>query len=243
MPADETVVDHTLPEGRWSFDAGVASVFDNMLARSIPQYELMRVSVFDLASRYVQPGTAVVDLGCSRGEAMAALVDRFGAQNRFVGVEVSPPMLEACRERFAGLVRCGVVDVRDIDLRRDYPRERASVTLCVLTLQFVPIEYRQRVVRDIYRHTLPGGALLLVEKVLGETAELDAAMVDEYYRLKSANGYSAEEIERKRLALEGVLVPVSARWNVELLHAAGFAHVDCFWRWMNFAGWLALREE
>jgi len=35
---------------------------------------------------------------------------------------------------------------------------------------------------------------------------------------------------------------VTARWNVELLRAAGFSDVDCVWRWHNFAAWLALRD-
>ena len=240
MPATE--VDRTFPEGKWAFDADVARVFDNMLARSIPQYEVMRQACFDMACRYVQPKTAIVDLGCSRGEALAPLVDRFGAANHFVGVEVSLPMLEAVRQRFRGYIDCGVVEIRDIDLRKDYPPVQASVTLAILTLQFTPIEYRQSILREVWKHTLPGGAFLLVEKILGATAELDGIMVESYYRLKSAHGYSQEEIERKRLSLEGVLVPVTARWNEELLYMAGFRQVDCFWRWMNFAGWVAVKE-
>jgi tRNA (cmo5U34)-methyltransferase len=43
------------------------------------------------------------------------------------------------------------------------------------------------------------------------------------------------------LSLEGVLVPVTAAWNEYLLRSAGFSHVDCFWRWMNFAAWVAVK--
>jgi tRNA (cmo5U34)-methyltransferase len=43
------------------------------------------------------------------------------------------------------------------------------------------------------------------------------------------------------MSLEGVLVPVTARWNEELLHQEGFASVDCFWRHLNFAGWVAVK--
>jgi tRNA (cmo5U34)-methyltransferase len=229
-------------EGRWAFDAEVARVFDDMLARSIPQYETMRRACFDVACRYVQPGTAIMDLGCSRGEALAPFIDRFGAYNRYVGVEVSPPMLAAARERFKGWIACGQVDVRHLDLRKDYPPVNASLTLSVLTLQFTPIEYRQRILREVWKHTVAGGAFILVEKVLGATADLDGIMVESYYGLKAANGYTHEDIERKRLALEGVLVPVTARWNEELLRMAGFGQVDCFWRWMNFAGWIAVKE-
>ncbi len=231
-----------LPRGqKWEFDESVTAVFDDMLARSIPQYEVMRRAVTDVGCEFVKPGTDIVDLGCSRGEALAPLVERFGAYNRFVGVEVSPPMLGAVRGRFKGLIDAGVVDIREMDLRRAYPPARASLTLSVLTLQFTPIEYRQRIVQNVFDHTLLGGAFVLVEKVLGATAHLDDLLVRLYLAMKGESGYSQEEIERKRLALEGVLVPVAARWNEELLRAAGFREVDCFWRWMNFAGWVAVR--
>jgi tRNA (cmo5U34)-methyltransferase len=152
LPRDETI-----PGDRWRFDEAVATVFDDMLQRSIPQYPVMRQACFDLAIHYRQAGTAIVDLGCARGEALARLVDRFGAGNRFVGLDVSEPMLAAARERFRGYVECGVVDLRTLDLRTAYPPDLASVTLAVLTLQFTPIEYRQRIVSNVYAHTLPGG--------------------------------------------------------------------------------------
>lgn len=236
-----TAIDQTLPTGKWQFDSEVATVFDDMLARSIPQYDLLRQTCFDLACAFRQPHTDIVDLGCSRGEAMAPLVDKYGATNRFIGVEISPPMLDAARARFAGYLDSRVVDIRTLDLRTGYPPACASVTLCVLTLQFTPIEYRQHILKSIYDHTLPGGALILVEKVLGADADLDRLMVDLYYQLKAGNGYSQEQIERKRLALEGVLVPVTAKWNEDLLRATGFRSYDTFWRWMNFAGWVAVK--
>ena len=235
-----TSVGH-VPGGRWTFDEAVAYCFDDMLRRSIPLYPDMRQACFELACQYQQPKTAIVDLGASRGEAIAPLVDRFGAFNRFVLVEIADPMVQVLRERFAGLISCGVVEVRQDDLRHEFPPVRASVVLSVLTLQFVPIEYRQRVVSRAYDALEPGGALILVEKVLGATAMLTETLSRQYHALKAANGYSTEEIAAKATSLEGVLVPVTARWNEELLHAAGFAHVDCFWRWMNFAGWLAVK--
>lgn len=67
-------IDQTVPTGQWEFDEGVTAVFDNMLARSIPQYEEMRRLVFEIGCRYVKPHTDIVDLGCSRGEAMAPFV-------------------------------------------------------------------------------------------------------------------------------------------------------------------------
>lgn len=229
--------DNILAPDKWQFDSDVTAAFDNMLARSIPQYAVMRQACYDLASDYVQLDTDIVDIGCSRGEAIAALLERHGATNRFVGLEISEPMLEAARERFQERV-----DIRPYDLRKGYPSDlKASVTLSILTLQFTPLEYRLRIVHDIFKSTLPNGVFILVEKVLGASAELDSEMVKRYYALKSDNGYTTEQIERKRLSLEGVLVPVTAKWNEEILRGAGFSQVDCFWRWMNFSGWIAIK--
>lgn len=230
-----------LPGEKWEFDSAVTGCFEDMLQRSIPQYEVMRAAVTSLAIRYAQPKTDLLDLGSSRGEALEPLIREFGAYNRYLAVEVAPPMLEVLRERFAGWIANGQLDVLDCDLRHNFPPCRASVILSVLTLQFVPIEYRQQVVRQAWEHLTPGGAFLLVEKVLGNTADLDAVMVEEYLGLKAGNGYGQEEIDRKRLSLEGVLVPLTAEWNETLLRRCGFAEVDCFWRWMNFAGWVAVK--
>lgn len=232
-----------LPEGeRWMFDQSVTDVFVDMLRRSIPQYDAMRQAVIDIGSAFVQPHTHIVDLGCSRGDALAPFVEAYGALNRYVGVDVSAPMLKVARERFAKEIAEGLVHLTDTDLRVGYPHVNTSLTLSVLTVQFTPIDHRQRILEDIYRNTVPGGALVIVEKILGSTAQLDRMMIRHYYAHKRRNGYSEEEIERKRLALEGVLVPATARWNEEMLRNACFHDIDCFWRWMNFAGWVAVKR-
>ncbi len=151
-------------------------------------------------------------------------------------------MAKAAREHLKGWIGCGLAEVRELDLRKEFPPLPASVVLSVLTIQFTPIEYRQRIIHNVFDSLLPGGAFILVEKILADTDGLDETMVRLYYDLKHQNGYTTEEIDRKRLALEGVLVPVTAAWNEQLLRRAGFDQVDCFWRWCNFAGWLAIKR-
>ena len=233
--------DQVMPEGQWKFNGEVTAVFDDMLARSIPQYEVMREAVFQAGRRFQQDNTDIVDLGCSRGEAVAPFINEFGAHNTYWLCEVSEPMLAAATKRFQGYVDASIVKLRSEDLREWFPPTRASVILSVLTLMFVPIERRQRLIQDAYNHLVSGGAFVIVEKVLGSTAQMDQMMVDLYYDQKRRNGYTEDQIERKRLSLQGVLVPVTAAWNEELLRMAGFREVDCFWRWMNFAAWLAIK--
>jgi tRNA (cmo5U34)-methyltransferase len=132
--------------------------------------------------------------------------------------------------------------ILDTDLRHDYPPLQASVTLSVLTLQFTPIEYRQKIIENVYNSTLPGGAFILVEKILGSDSFANDLFVDTYYDRKGENGYTQEQINAKRESLEGVLVPVTESWNRELLTSAGFKHVDAFWRHLNFAGWIGIKD-
>ncbi len=242
-PGSPSSLGHMPASSRWEFDTSVTNVFDDMLARSIPQIRGMRETINHIAPRFVQPGTDIVDLGCALGAAMAPFIERFGPANRFVGIEASVPMVTACRDRFKPFIEQGLVDIRLADLRESYPDVDASLTLCVLTLMFTPIEHRFRILTDGFQHTRPGGAFILVEKVLGEDPQTNGMLTTLYYDYKRGMGYSDEEIDRKRLSLEGVLVPVTAMWNEQMLRHAGFRHVECFWRCLNFAGWMAIKDR
>lgn len=133
-----------VPDERWSFDESVTRVFSDMLERSIPQYEEMRWLVFDLGKRFVQDGTDIVDLGCSRGDALAPFISHFDQRCRYAGFEMSQPMLSAARSRFAKQIEQGMVRIDEHDLRQPYPDVESSLTLCVLTLQFTPLDGRTR---------------------------------------------------------------------------------------------------
>lgn len=228
--------DQTIPSGKWVFDKAVTDVFDDMLERSIPDYAGMRRTTTELSVRFAQPKTALVDLGCSRGAAIKPIFEELKESVSYFGIEVSEPM------RQAAIAELPYATILDTDLRHDYPPVRASVTLAVLTLQFIPIEYRQEIIQRVYDSTTKGGAFLLVEKVLGGDSFSNQLLIDTYLSRKGENGYTAEQIARKRESLEGVLVPVTADWNAEMLRTAGFSHVECYWRHLNFAAWIGIKK-
>lgn len=235
----DTDIHEALPDdGRWEFNEEVTAVFDEMLERSIPQYHAMRRTVFEIGRRFGGESPWVMDLGCSRGDAIAPFVEEGWAAT---GLEVSQPMVDAARERFRSDES---VEILQTDLRKERVRgasRSADLVLAILTLQFVPINYRQRIVSDCCAALKHGGAMVVVEKVLGDGTQMDELMVDVYHETKQLAGYSREEVERKQMALEGVLVPVTADWNIDLLRRAGFREVDTFWAWCNFRGFLAIK--
>lgn len=235
----DTQRDTVVPGTKWEFDANVASCFDDMLARSIPSYDIMRDLCFKLGRHFAWPNSSIVDLGASRGEALRPFFNYPSA--RFYALEISEPMRRVMDELYKDNHR---LEVMDYDLRKLNGKDfkyTPSLVLSVLTIQFTPIEYRQQIVDEVYNMLLKGGAFIFVEKVLGNSGALDELLVKEYYEFKHANGYSYEDIQRKRASLEGTLVPVTADWNVDLLKNAGFRRVDCFYRCLNFAGWIAIK--
>lgn len=233
--------DNVMPTGKWEFNQEVTDCFDEMLERSIPNYDDMRDLVRKIGWRFVKQNRAIVDIGCSDGLAVEPFVRKYALNNTFYLFDVSEPMLEACGKRFGYRSAHENFYVQKYDITQGLPDMKACLVLSVLTLQFTPIEYRQKIVQSIYDRLEPGSALIMVEKVLGNTNEIDELLVDEYYRLKAENSYTAEQIAAKRKSLEGVLVPITARWNEDLLRSVGFQKIDCFWRYLNFAGWLAIK--
>jgi tRNA (cmo5U34)-methyltransferase len=96
------------------------------------------------------------------------------------------------------------------DLLRDFSLVNSSVVLAVLTLQFTPIKYCQQIVRRVYESLAPGCNFILVEKMLGATVKIDDTFVGLFLNIKLESGYSDSQINRKRMSLEGLLVPVTA---------------------------------
>jgi len=190
--------DEVVPRRAWQFDQEVTAVFDDMLQRSIPQYNAMRMVTFEVGRRFVQPGTAIIDMGCSRGQALLPFVANFGAAYDYIGLEISEPMIEAARENFNYHPHGNRVTIQSADLRHEFPCVTSSLVLSVLTLQFTPIEYRQQIIRRVFESLAPGGVFILVEKILGATAKLDEAFVNLFLNIKRENGYSESQIDRMR---------------------------------------------
>lgn len=244
---NEKNYDNVEPKEKWEFDENVTNCFENMLSRSIPQYELMRESVASLAYDMIYADVKkepfqLLDIGCSNGLMLEKLINKFEGKGYYTGCDISEPMLEKAKYRFLDRIIDKQVNIINCDLRDSFPSGFYDVITSVLSLQFIPIEYRQSIIQKVFNSlSLKNGCFLMVEKVLGNTDTLNKLFVKNYYRMKSDNGYSQEQIERKRLSLEGVLVPVTNDWNIDLLKQAGFRQVDVFWRWMNFVGYIAIK--
>jgi tRNA (cmo5U34)-methyltransferase len=225
----------------FKFDEAVATVFDDMVSRSVPSYAEIQRMLAELACYFATPGSNIYDLGCSTGTTLTLLQRTLPVQARLVGIDSSSEMLEQCRAKLAELGVTDGMELRAEDLDKGVVIENASVVMLVLTLMFVRPLNRERLVRDIYAGLNANGCLLLVEKVLGEGSLFNRLFIERYYAFKRRMGYSELEIAQKREALENVLIPYRLQENRDLLLRCGFNQVEVFFRWYNFAGIVAVK--
>lgn len=223
------------------FDDTVASVFPDMIQRSVPGYSNIIAMTGLLAARHAQDHTRCYDLGCSLGASTLAMASQL--QNReigFIAVDNSAAMLSRCQQAISRLTT--PADIQLIcDSLQNITVENASVVVLNFTLQFVPLSERDAVIRNIYRGLQPGGALILSEKIFFENPVMQELTTELHHAFKMANGYSEMEVSQKRSALENVLIPETLEAHEQRLRSAGFENFGVWFQCFNFISLVAIK--
>ena len=227
--------------GSFEFDDQVADVFPDMIARSVPGYSSILAMIEQFAAMYVQPESAVYDLGCSLGAATLAMRRRVPADCTIHAVDNSPAMIARLKSVLDGNSREACrVEVHQTDIR-DVAIEDASLVVLNLTLQFLSPDDRLTLLQTAAKGMRPGAALVLSEKICFDDARQQSLLTDLHHEFKRSHGYSDLEIAQKRTAIENRLVPEKLDTHVSRLHAAGFATVVPWFQCFNFASILAVK--
>ena len=160
--------------------------------------------------------------GVSLGAASLSMRHNIQAPGcSIVAVDNSAAMVAGCEEAFVRDSAEIPVEVRCEDVL-DTPISKASIVVMNFTLQFIEPKARDALIKRVYQGLLPGGMLILSEKIRFEDPALNELFIDMYHRFKEQQGYSKLEISRKRAALEKVLIPEMKDEHVSRLVGAGF---------------------
>ncbi|MGQ9425280.1 carboxy-S-adenosyl-L-methionine synthase CmoA [Gilvimarinus sp. F26214L] len=224
------------------FDESVVAVFPDMIKRSVPGYPAIISMIGELAGRYAQADSRCYDLGSSLGAATLAMRHGIKAEGcRIISIDNSEAMI-ARAEKILEQDDGGAlpVELRCEDIAHS-EISKASVVVLNFTLQFIPVEQRAALIQRIYDGLLPGGVLILSEKVCFADGQHQALMTELHHNFKRANGYSDLEIAQKRSAIEKVLIPESLATHQQRFRAAGFASADVWFQCLNFASMLAIK--
>lgn len=222
---------------QFEFDESVASVFDDMVSRSVPFYKQTQELIVSFLSKRLEHSAKVVDLGCSTATTLLELY-RLRPDLELIGLDSSSAMLQRAKNRANGYgARLNLIEA-DI-LEYDYGK--ADAVLLNYTLQFIRPIKRDEFVRKIFASLECSGLFVFSEKLVYDDKKLDLEMINIYQEYKEAQGYSKFEIAQKRQALENVLIPYSESENKELCKNAGFSSVETFFKWANFASFIAFK--
>ncbi len=231
---------HDLVEN-FCFDQRVVDVFQDMIKRSVPGYGMVLSLVQVLAEAYVQPASTLYDLGSSLGASTLAMSTVAAERNcRIVAVDASEAMVQQSQQNIAQLGLDCEIDVLCDDVRRVNMQSSSMVTMN-FTLQFIPPAYRRAVIASVYQALLPGGVLMLSEKVQAEDRQTEQCLYSLHHGFKRANGYSDLEISQKRAALEEVMITDKLSVHRERLLEAGFKQVHVIFQALNFVSLLAIK--
>lgn len=225
----------------FSFDDSVASVFPDMIKRSVPGYSAILSMIGDISERYAQDNSHCYDLGCSLGAATLAMRHGIKAEGcQIVSVDNSTAMIERCENIIAQDPADIPVELICEDIQQTHIRN-ASIVVLNFTLQFIEPEARQALLQSVYDGLLPGGILLLSEKIHFDNAPHQNLMTTLYHNFKQTNGYSALEIAQKRTALENVLRSDSLETHRTRLTDCGFSSADVWFQCFSFCSLIAIK--
>jgi len=216
---------------KFEFDEAVASVFDDMLSRSVPFYDEVRKLVISLILAEQKKGMNVLDLGSSTAKFLLDLQSKAQVPMKLKGIDNSQAMLDRATQKCQAFGANMELELADM---LEYNYDNEDVIIANYTLQFIRPIQRLELMKKIYEGLNNDGMFIFSEKIIFEDKSLDKEMINIYYTYKKEQGYSEYEIAQKREALENVLIPFTIKENIQMCKDAGFTKIETVFQWANF---------
>ena len=220
---------------QFEFDESVATVFDDMLERSIPFYKEVIALVCDLVELHCKSDAKIIDLGCSTANTLLHLYKK-SHKYKLVGIDNSKAMLENAGKKITAYG--ANIELINGDITKE-DLSGSDIIIANYMLQFIRPLVRDKFVKKIYDSLEDDGVFIFSEKIIFEDKVLNKEMIDMYYEFKKKQGYSEFEIAQKREALENVLVPYTEEENKNMILNAGFKNVESLFKYGNFVTFVA----
>jgi ubiquinone/menaquinone biosynthesis C-methylase UbiE len=110
----------------------------------------------------VKPGDRVLDVGCGTGSLTLTAQSYAGPSGKVYGIDASPEMIEAAKEK-ARRAGSGVVFEVGLIEELAFPEASFEVVISRLAIHHLPADLKQRGFSEILRVLKPGGQLLIAD--------------------------------------------------------------------------------
>jgi SAM-dependent methyltransferase len=129
----------------------------------------------------IDPGMAVIDIGCGAGVDTLFAALMVGAEGKAVGIDMTPEMIECANKNLNQMKLRNVSFYQASAEQLDFPPEGFDVAISNGVLNLVV--NKERALAEIYKVLKPGGRLMLADQVLaGEPPQSIKGMVASWYR-------------------------------------------------------------
>jgi tRNA (cmo5U34)-methyltransferase len=213
-----------------TFD-GAAASYDALRRQLIPCFDDFYGTAVDLAASAPGAAPRVLDLGAGTGLLAERILRRLPAA-RVTLLDFSEAMLDRARARFAGAsaaVALRVGDHATADLGGPW-----DAIVSALSIHHLPDVEKRRLFERAFAALAPGGVFVNADNVTAEDPVVQARDREAWIAAVRASGLGEAELaaamERTKV---DILAPLAAQ--LAWLRAAGFAAVDCTYKWRLFA--------
>jgi ubiquinone/menaquinone biosynthesis C-methylase UbiE len=226
-------------------DAEVARRFLDERRAAIPYAADQLRILLELVGHFLGEPRRVLDLGCGDGLLARTVLARHPGASAVL-LDHSPPMLERARRAMADFAdRCRILPA-ELAEPLDPALGEFDLVVSGFAIHHLPTERKRALYGEIFARLTPGGLFVHIEHVASATPRGEA-LFDQLYidhiapptgrpRAEVAREYHArpDKADNKLESLERQLA-----W----LREAGFAEVDCFFKWFELAVFSAQRPK
>lgn len=204
--------------------------------RSVPGYhDMQRMTAILIAERTPEDARVLV-LGAGGGLEMKTFAEAFPRWS-FDGVDPAAAMLRLAEKTLGPLASRARLHEGYIDEAPTGPFDAAT---CLLTLQFLPPEERQRTAAQVRQRLKPGAPFVTAHFSFPQENEAERALwLSRYVAFITASGIEPSSAEKARATIDAQLSILTPEQDEAILREAGFSNVSLFYAAFTYRGWVA----
>ena len=173
----------------------------------------------------------VLDLGSGTGLFAAFVLEKY-KNARITMVDLSQGMLNVAKKRFAAYPSFEYIaaDYTEYEFTEEY-----DIIISALSIHHLNAQNKEKLYRNCFRYLAPGGVFLNADQVRSPQPQTEEMFSRLWKEKVAQSGIDQKELEKayERQAFDD---PSTLADQLSWLRQAGFAQVDCVYKYYVFAG-------